>query len=140
MISRKTLILSVAIAVVATVPAVAWAVGDPFGADPRPPTVGGDAENDASYGWMDQMHDYMWNDGELPEDFPTDQADWMNQMHADMWGDAPADGTFGWMGQMHDYMWNNGELPEDFPARGGCGMWTGRWRSETTPGTGTAAS
>ena len=90
MISRKTLILSVAIAVVATVPAVAWAVGDPFGTDPRPPTTGGDAETDAPYGWMDQMHEYMWN---------------------------------------------NGELPEDFPARGGCGMWGGPERSETTPGT-----
>ena len=91
MVSRKTLILSVAIAVVVTVPAVAWAVGSPFGADPQPPMVGGETETDAPYGWMGQMHDYMW-------------------------GDTPADGSYGWMGQMHDYMWTNGELPEDFPA------------------------
>jgi len=58
----------------------------------------------------------MWNDGELPEDFPADAADWMNQMRDYMWGDAPLDGSYGWMGQMHDYMWNDGELPEDFPA------------------------
>ena len=116
MVSRKTLILSVAIAVVVTVPAVAWAVGSPFGADPQPPMVGGETETDAPYGWMGQMHDYMWNNGELPENLPADTANWMNQMHDYMWGDTPADGSYGWMGQMHDYMWNNGELPEDFPA------------------------
>jgi mono/diheme cytochrome c family protein len=82
-VSRKTVILAVAIAVVVTVPAVAWAVGGPFGADPQPPPTAGDAEPDAPYGWMGQVHD-------------------------DMWGDIPADGSFGRMGQMHGYMWGSG--------------------------------
>ncbi|MDH3308516.1 MAG: hypothetical protein OEO77_13495 [Acidimicrobiia bacterium] len=133
--NRKTVILSVAIAIVAMVPGLAWAVGGPFGADPRPPTIGGEAETDAPYGWMDQMHDDMWNNGELPDDFPDDAPDWMNEMHDDMWSGSPTGGSFEWMDQMHEYMWNNGELPEDFPARGGCGMWGGPERSETTPGT-----
>ena len=111
MLSRKTLILSVALAVAVTVPAVARAAAGPFDADPQPPTVGGEAETDAPYGWMGQMHDYMWNNGELPEDFPADAADWMNQMHDHMWGDTPPDGSYGWMGQMHDHMWGGGSPP-----------------------------
>ena len=90
MVSRKTLILSVAIAVVVTVPAVAWAVGGPLGADPQPTTTTGNADPGAPYGWMGQMHDYMWNNGDLPEDFPADAADWMNQMHDYVWGSGRA--------------------------------------------------
>jgi hypothetical protein len=115
-VSKKTVILAVAIAVVVTVPAVAWAVGGPLEADPQPPTTTGNADPGAPYGWMGQMHDYMWNNGDLPEDFPADATDWMNQMHDHMWGDTPADGSYGWMGQMHDYMWNNRDLPEDLAA------------------------
>ena len=97
MLSRKTLILSVALAVAVTVPAVARAAAGPFDADPQPPTVGGEAETDAPYGWMGQMHDYMWNNGELPEDFPADAADWMNQMHDTCGVTLPqTDRTGGW--------------------------------------------
>ena len=142
MVNRKTLILSIAIAVVVTVPAVAWAVGGPFGADPQLPTVAGDAETDAPYRWMGDMHDYMWQDGELPEDFPTDTAEWMNQMHDYMWGDTPADDSYGWMGHMHGHMWNNGELPESFPCDASEWMnqmhdymWGGRYPSEAPRGT-----
>ena len=122
MVSKKTLILSVAIAVVVTVPAVAWAVAGPFGADPQPPTTTGDAAPDAPYGWMGQMHDYMWGNGELPEGFPADAADWMNQMHDYMWGngelpeDFPADAA-DWMNQMHGYMWGGGRSPAQVDPR-----------------------
>jgi mono/diheme cytochrome c family protein len=85
-VRKKTLILSLAIAVVVTVPAAAWAVGGPFGADPQPTTITGNADPGAPYGWMGQMHDHMWGNGELPEDSPADAAHWMNQMHDYMWG------------------------------------------------------
>ena len=141
--NRKTVILSVAIAVVATVPAVAWAVGGPFGADPRPPTVGGDAETDAPYGWMDQMHNDRWNNGELPEDFPADAADWMNQMHDYMWGvdrspaqiDPRGRGSNDSVPSGSNIQGADSVEPVPGPGRGGCGMWGGRERAEATSGT-----
>jgi hypothetical protein len=98
MTSRKTLILGVAMAVVVTVPTVAWALNDPPGADPQPPPASGNAVTDALYGWMGEMHDYMWTNGELPKDLPSDAADRMNQMHDSIRGSAPLDGSSGWMG------------------------------------------
>lgn len=134
MVSRKTLILSVAIAVVVTVPAVAWAVGSPFGADPQPPMVGGETETDAPYGWMGQMHDYMWNNGELPENLPADTANWMNQMHDYMWGGGRSAAQIDPGSQSSNDSVPSGSnvqgaataQPVPGPRWGGCGMWGGR--------------
>lgn len=112
--NKRRLIIAAAILAVLAIPTMAWAFTGPLAADPPVPKVGDGSLDDDSFGWMSQMHDYMWNNSELPENLPADTADWMNQMSDYMWGDAAADGSYDWMNQMHDYMWNNGELPENF--------------------------
>jgi hypothetical protein len=126
MLSRKTLFITTAIVVVLAIPTVAWALTGPFDTDL--PAVPG-AQEAEPYDWMSQMHGYMWNDGQLPEDFPA-EAGWMDQMHGYMWNNGqlpeghPAETE--WMDQMHDYMWNDGELPEGHPV-GSCPMSAGMW-------------
>ena len=47
----------------------------------------GDATGDGSYDWMNQMHDYMWNNGELPENFAGGPTGSRHPMGGGMWGD-----------------------------------------------------
>ena len=146
--TKKKLFISTVILTVLAIPTMAWALNGPFTADLELPanpgdqaageTYGwmsdmhdymwGDTPTDGSYGSMSQMHDYMWNNGELPEDFPAD-ATWMNDMHDYMGSKTPTDGSYGSMSQIHDYMWNHGELPEGSAGSThpmGGGMWGGR--------------
>ena len=138
MVSKKTLFLTVAIAVVLAIPTVAWAINGPLAADPQIPDqqapvtpdqqAPSDGPVDRSYGGMGGMHDYMWGnpDGTLPEDLPDDFASWMGGMHDYMWGNP--DGTLPeglpddfptWMGQdqMRDWWWGNtnGAVPQLSP-------------------------
>ena len=112
--TKKKLFITTVILAVLAIPTMAWALNGPFAADLDLPVIPGDEAAGETHGWMSDMHDYMWNNGELPEDFPAD-ATWMNDMHDYMGSNHPTDGSYGSMSQMHDYMWNDGELPEGFP-------------------------
>jgi hypothetical protein len=140
MVKKKTLFLSVVIAVVLAIPTVAWALNGPLGADleaqntQRPVAQADDAAGE-SYGWMNQMHNYMWSNGALPDDLPADTANWMNQMHNYMWsnGEVPVPGR-GEPGSDSGTSFRpvprNGSVAPAGRAPGagwgGCGMWGGR--------------
>jgi hypothetical protein len=156
MLSWRTLALSIALAIVLAIPAAALALSGPYRADPRPPVSSVEPDDRTAdgnfYGWMRQMHDYMWSNRDFSDNFATYGVDWMNQFHNNVWGDVDLDGSRSWMGQMHDNMWTGGWPPVPFdagdreplagsrpspaslqgtssvrrvpgPGWGGCGMW-----------------
>jgi hypothetical protein len=109
--NKKTTILVTALISVMAIPAVAFALNAPADSVPTTGTAAETAPNGDSFGWMGQMHEYMWNNNETL----TDQdAAWMNQMHDSIWNDGTLpDDLANTMDQMHEYMWNNNETLTD---------------------------
>src|SRR3990172_9296857 len=82
--NKRTLLLTLVILALVAVPAVAMALSAP------PRAVESPAGADGSLGWMNGMHDFMWEEGAFPDD-----------------------GSLGWMDGMHDFMWEEGAFPDD---------------------------
>ena len=60
--NKRTLLLTLVILALVAVPAVAMALSAP------PRAVESPAGADGSLGWMNGMHDFMWEEGAFPDD------------------------------------------------------------------------
>ncbi len=120
--NKRTLVLGIALAAVVAVPAVAQAVSSSAGDQEASSGPAGESF-EGRYGWMNDMHDYMWgdSDGTLPDGLSPDEASWMMDMHDSMWGDGTSSDDVSWMNDIHDSMWGD----QDEPAV----------ESDTSPGT-----